>query len=402
MRRSVPTVLATAVLAALVSPAVRADPPTGYIVVLKKGSDSASIAQQHSGEYKAEVLYTYGHALHGYAAAMTTDVAGKLAKDPRVRFVQPDRSVRLEAQTTPTGVDRVDAEASPTSGLDNVDGRVDVDVAVIDTGIQPDHPDLNVHSAGAKSCTGGTGAVDGNGHGTHVAGTIGALDNDQGVVGVAPGARVWPVQVLDDSGNGTFSSIICGIDHVTAHAGEIEVANLSLGAAGTDDGNCGNTSRDALHQAVCASVAAGVTYTVAAGNSSVDAAKRVPAAYDEVITVSALADFDGLPGGKAQSTCLTDQDDTFANFSNHGRDVDLIAPGACIRSTWLKGGYSLSSGTSMAAPHAAGAAALYKAARPSASPAAVKTALRNAGTTNWTNSDDPDGIKEKLLNVAGF
>ncbi|MEO3783245.1 S8 family serine peptidase [Actinocorallia sp. B10E7] len=400
MRRSTSAVLTAAVLSALAAPPVLADPPAGYIVVLKKGSDSVSVARQHSGEYSAKVLHTYDHALHGYAAAMTPAVAKKITEDPRVRFVQPDRSVRLEAQTVPTGVDRVDAEPRRSSGGGSAGERIDVDVAVIDTGIQSDHPDLNVHTAGAKNCTGGTGAQDGNGHGTHVAGTIGALDDGEGVVGVAPGARVWPVRVLDDSGNGTFSSIICGIDHVTAHAGEIEVANLSLGATGTDDGACGNTARDALHQAICTSVAAGVTYTVAAGNSSVDSAKHVPASYDEVITVSALADFDGLPGGKAQSTCVADQDDTFANFSNHGRDIDLIAPGACIRSTWIKGGYSTSSGTSMAAPHAAGAAARYKAAHPTASPAAVKSALQSAGTTDWNSADDPDGVQERLLNVT--
>jgi len=402
MRRRLHAVLTVLALTCLSAPPVQAEPPLGYIVVLKKGNDAVSIAQEHSGEHKAEVLHTYNHALHGYAASMTASVAREISADPRVRFVQPDRPVRLEAQAIPTGVDRVDTEASPTARLDSNDDRVDADVAVIDTGIQFDHPDLNVYTAGAKNCLEGPGAQDGNGHGTHVAGTIGALDNTDGVVGVAPGVRLWPVRVLDDSGSGTISSIICGVDHVTAHADEIEVANMSLGAAGSDDGNCGNTSRDALHQAVCASVAAGVTYTVAAGNSSTDASRRVPASYDEVITVSALADFDGQPGGKAKSTCIADRDDTLADFSNYGRDIDLIAPGTCIRSTWLKGGYQINSGTSMAAPHAAGAAALYLATHPDASPAAVKSALRAAGTSDWDAEDDPDRIKEPLLNVAGF
>lgn len=402
MRRSLPAVLTAIALTAPAAPPVRAAAPEGYIVVLRKGTDSVSIAQEHSGKHSAKLLHTYNHALHGYAAALTEAAAKEIAGDPRVVFVQADQRVRLEAQTVPTGVDRVDAELSPTADIDTVDNRVDVDVAVIDTGIQADHPDLNVYAAGAKNCAGGVGAADGNGHGTHVAGTIGALDNGDGVVGVAPGARMWPVRVLDDSGNGTFSSIICGVDHVTANADKIEVANMSLGAAGTDDRDCGRTNRDALHQAVCASVAAGVTYAVAAGNSSVDSAKRVPAAYDEVITVSALADFDGKPGGRTASTCVADDDDSLANFSNHGRDVDLIAPGACIRSTWIKSGYQVSSGTSMASPHVAGAAALYKAAHPSATPSAVRTALISAGTGEWNAGDDPDGVKEPLLNVRTF
>ncbi|WP_106398298.1 S8 family serine peptidase [Actinocorallia populi] len=402
MRRMFPASLMAVALTALTMPAVLADDPDGYIVVLKKGADAVSIAQEHSGKHSTKLLHTYNHALHGYAASMTAAAARQISDDPRVMFVQTDQRVRLEAQVVSTGIARVGTPASPTADLDSVDERVDVDVAVVDTGIQADHPDLNVHAPGAKNCAGGVGAADGNGHGTHVAGTIGALDNRQGVVGVAPGVRLWSVRVLDDSGNGSFSSIICGVDHVTANADEIEVANLSLGATGTDDGDCGNTNRDALHQAVCASVAAGVTYAVAAGNSSVDSAKRVPAAYDEVITVSALADFDGEPGGKAASTCVADDDDTLANFSNHGRDVDLIAPGLCIRSTWIKGGYQVSSGTSMAAPHVAGAAALYKAAHPSATPSAVRNALITAGGTDWNAGDDPDGVKEPLLNVRGF
>jgi subtilisin family serine protease len=155
-----------------------------------------------------------------------------------------------------------------------------------------------------------------------------------------------------------------------------------------------------MHQAICNSVAAGVTYVVAAGNESDDAANHVPAAYDEVITVSALADFNGAPGGGAASTCRADEDDTLANFSNYGTDVDLIAPGVCINSTWKGGGYNIISGTSMASPHVAGAAALYKVKNPGASPLQVKSGLQTAGTTDWNNADDHDNGKERLLNVA--
>jgi subtilisin family serine protease len=145
-----------------------------------------------------------------------------------------------------------------------------------------------------------------------------------------------------------------------------------------------------------------VTYVVAAGNSRADARNFVPAAYDEVITVSALADFNGTPGGGAAATCRPDVDDTFADFSNYGADVDLIAPGVCIGSTWLDDGYNTISGTSMASPHVAGAAALYKASNPTASPSAVKTALQAAGNSNWSNRDDRDRTKERLLNVNAF
>jgi subtilisin len=144
-----------------------------------------------------------------------------------------------------------------------------------------------------------------------------------------------------------------------------------------------------------------VTYTVAAGNSAANAQGFVPAAYDEVITVSALADFDGQPGGGAAATCRPDTDDTLADFSNFGSDVDLIAPGVCISSTY-RGRYATLSGTSMASPHVTGAAALYKAGHPGASSAEVSSALQSAGNLDWSSVGDPDGIKEPLLNVAAL
>ena len=412
MRKSTTATLAVTTLLALGSTALSAqaapmsasgsDRSGAYIVVLNDATAPAEVASDHSAKHGVEVDYLYRAALKGYAAHMSATAAERVANDPRVQFVQRDGVVHASAQTTPTGINRADADLSPTAKINGLDERVNVDVAVIDTGVDLDHPDLNVYTAGAKNCSTGSSADDGNGHGSHVAGTIGAIDNTNGVVGMAPGARIWPVRVLDNRGSGTFSAIVCGIDYVTAHADEIEIANMSLGGSGSDDGNCGNTNNDAMHKAICNSVAAGITYVVAAGNSSADASTSVPAAYDEVITVSALADFNGLPGGGAAATCRTDVDDTFADFSNYGADVDIIAPGVCINSTWKGGGYNTISGTSMASPHVAGGAALYKANNPGATPAQVRTALRSAGTTDWSNSDDPDGIKEPLLNVSTF
>jgi subtilisin len=374
-----------------------------YIVVLKDDTAVSRVAAAHERLVGASVSNVYRAALHGYSARMSQADAERLAALPTVQSVQADTAVQASAQTTPTGIDRANADASPTAAIDGADTRVNVDVAVIDTGVDLDHPDLNVYRQGAVNCSLlGLSPDDQNGHGSHVAGTIGALDNTTGVVGMAPGARIWPVKVLNAAGVGSTSDVICGIDYVTAHADEIEVANMSLGGDGSDDGNCGRTDGDAQHQAICESVAAGVTYVVAAGNDSDDAANYAPASYDEVITVSALSDFNGQPGGGAPSTCRSDVDDTFADYSNYGSDVDLIAPGTCISSTWMNGGYNTISGTSMATPHVAGAAALYVVGNPSATPTQVKSALQGAGSSDWNDADDPDNTKEPLLDVTGF
>lgn len=392
--------------AALTVPAGAA-PPAGdstsvWIVTVVDGQSPRAVADDHRREHGAEIQHVYEHALLGYAARMSSEAATRVQRDSRVTAVEADRAVSIAAQSLPTGIDRIDGELSSTLSGDG-GGSVNVGVAVIDTGIDTSHPDLNV--VGGKNCSTGRSYDDGNGHGSHVAGTIAAKDDGNGVVGVAPGAPLYAVRVLNNAGSGSTSSVICGVDWVTANADTIEVANMSLGGGGSDpaDGVVGDCSTgNAYHDAVCKSVAAGVTYAVAAGNSSADAAGSVPAAFDEVITVSALADFDGKPGGLGSPTCRTDVDDTFANFSNYGADVDLIAPGVCIASTWKDGGYNTISGTSMASPHVAGAAALYKAKNPGATPAQVQAALQADGTTDWSNLDDKDATKEPLLNVSGY
>jgi subtilisin len=388
-------------LAAVVGVPTAAAATTGrYIVVLTDSVGSpGAVTADHARTHGVAVGHVYRAALKGYSAVMSAADAQALRTDPRVVSVTPDQPVQLDAQALPTGIDRIDGELSSTAS-GNGSGSVDVDVAVIDTGIDPTHPELNV--VGGINCSTGNSYSDGHGHGTHVAGTIAARDNDAGVVGVAPGARLWAVRVLNNQGFGFTSDIICGVDWVTANASTIEVANMSLSGSGTEPSGSGCATGNAYHDAICRSVAAGVTYAVAAGNQRVDAATRRPAAYDEVMTISALADFDGQPGGRAAPTCRADEDDTFANFSNFGADVDLIAPGVCILSTWKGGGYATISGTSMASPHAAGAAALYKSTHPGATPAQVKSALQAAGTANWNNADDPDGVKERLVNVSTF
>jgi subtilisin family serine protease len=399
--------------------AARADgsPAVSYLVSLRPAAgDPDTFAALRARALDFTVLDTYHNALSGFAATMGPSALAALAADPRVASIEPDRPISAAGQQVPTGIARIHADLSPGAAIDDVDQpRVEVNVAVLDTGIDTSHPDLNV--AGGASCTKGRGYDDHYGHGTHAAGIIGALDNNIGVVGVAPGARMYGVKVLDDDANGTTRELLCGIEWVTSTRtdsnprNDIDVANLSLGGVGTDDGHCGETDNDMLHQAVCKSVAAGVTYVVAAGNDHEDASRLVPAAYNEVITVSALADADGRAGGSGGSpSCRADEDDTLANFSNYGAAVDIIAPGVCIYSTMPvdgttlgdSGGYGTLTGTSFAAPHVAGAAALWVSKHRHDSPAQVRNALIAAGNSDWNGKDDPDGVKEPALDVSSL
>ncbi|MDP2321308.1 MAG: S8 family serine peptidase [Acidobacteriota bacterium] len=342
----------------------QAGPAAPYIVVLQDdGSDVTSIANDHARAYGLSVQRLYRSALRGYAAVIPLARLDDVRNDATVRFVSEDRPVFAVAQNIPTGIDRIEADTSSQSSGNGAGAVNGLAVAVIDTGSGP-HADLNV--VGGFNCSTGPSYNDGNGHGTHVAGTIGAKDDSNGVVGVAPGVRIYSVRVLNNAGSGFWSSVACGIDWVTANAASlgIRVANMSLGGSGSDDGNCGQSNNDALHLALCNSVAAGITYVVAAGNSGADFSGFVPAAYDEVLTVTAMADFNGLPGGGAAATCRTDVDETPADFSNFttvgsgDEGHTIAAPGVCIESTWKGGGYKTISGTSMASPHVTGAAAL--------------------------------------------
>jgi subtilisin family serine protease len=203
------------------------------------------------------------------------------------------------------------------------------------------------------------------------------LDNSIGVVGVAPGARLWAVKVLDRSGAGALSDVIAGIDYITEHAKEIDVVNMSFGC------KCDST---ALNSAVNNAVSAGITFVTAAGNSGEDASTFSPASNPNVIAVGAIADSDGRCGGLGPATQYGN-DDTFATFSNYGPKVTIAAPGVNILSTYYGSSYTTLSGTSMAAPYVAGAAALYKASHPSASPAEVKSALTSSASSASTTCD---------------
>jgi subtilisin len=403
-------------LAGAESPSARSNPASvadQYVVVLRDDADAQASAKAAVQKQRVKVLHVYEHAFKGFAFHGSAQAANAIENSPQVDFVAPDRVVELDAQTLPTGIDRIDADLNPISHIDGVDERVNVNVAIVDTGIDPTHPDLNV--VGGTNCLGGSSFVDGHGHGSHVAGTVGAIDNGLGVVGVAPGANLYAVKVLDDSGFGSFSSVACGLDFVAGTrrdrdpTNDVAVANMSLGGGGSDDGNCGKTNHDILHKAVCGAVARGVVVVVAAGNSHADAATFVPAAYDESLTISAIADFNGQPGEKGKGKRINP--DLFASFSNFGPDVDIAGPGVQILSTFKDGGYATLSGTSMATPHVTGAVALYVSQNGAANDANGVAAIRQAiatpgGGYSVAQNDprgfagDPDSFHEPLVYVG--
>jgi subtilisin family serine protease len=225
-------------------------------------------------------------------------------------------------------------------------------------------------------------------------------------VGTAPEANLYAVRVLDDDGTGTLSDILCGVEYVLER-GDIDVINLSLGYNNGLGGSCGPnclSCLDAVHIGICQLVNAGTTVVVAAGNSAADAANTSPANFEEVITVSAIADFDGLTGGLGSSagSCRPQEtDDTTATFTNYGEDIDIAAPGVCINSLIEANVYALLSGTSMASPHVAGAAAILLSHEPALTPAQVKERLITTGAFDYIDNT-PATIQPPLLNVTGI
>ena len=361
-------------------PRADADVIAPYVVVFEDGVDAKAKVAELEKAHAFRADHTYVSSITGFAAKLARRQRDAIARDPAVVSVHEDKALRLapptrstRGATLATGVRRIGGGTKGATG---------VAVAVLDTGVDLSHPDLT--ALVGTNCVGGasrrlSAVSDGHGHGTHVAGTIGG----KGGIGVAPGTTVYAVKVLDDAGRGSTSQLICGIDWVTANASRlgIRVASLSLGMPGEPDSDCGRSSRDALHKALCASIANGVVYVVAAGNAASDIAHDVPAGYPEVLAVAAMSDSDGAPGGKGPPvTCArSERDDSFATFSNYAADGSHIvaAPGVCIRSAWPGGGYRTISGTSMAAPHVSATVALCIASgRCRGSPAAILRQIR--------------------------
>lgn len=309
-----------------------------------------------------EVERVYSGTLKGFSGKMTLEEAERLQQDSRIAYVEQDQEVSIMQGNKPGGGGGSTGQETPW-GITRVGGGANytgTNVAfVIDSGIDLDHPDLNVDATlGFNAFTSGRdgGAPDDkNGHGSHVAGTIAALNNSVGVIGVAAGAKVVPIKVLDSRGSGSYSGVIAGVDWVGSKGKSGDVANMSLG---------GPVSQ-ALDDAVIAAASKGIRFFLAAGNDGKDANNYSPSRVNcsNCYTISAM-----------------NNTDTFASFSNFGNPpVDYCAPGVSIKSTWKDGAYNTISGTSMATPHAAG------------------VWLFGTAKTSGTVKNDPDGNADPII-----
>ena len=356
--------------------------PDQYIVVLEDERVAAAnvrgLADAAVRRVGGVVLHVYERALRGYTARMSATAAAALARSPGVRYVEQD-SVReiVATQTGATwGLDRIDQRDRPLDGSYTYDTTAQgIHVYVIDTGVRPTHNEFGgrVSAAGFTAINDGRGTGDCNGHGTHVAGTVGGA-----LYGVAKQATLHAVRVLNCSGSGSTSGVIAGVDWVTANHVKPAVANMSLGGGAST----------ALDDAVRNSIAAGVTYAIAAGNSNANACNSSPARVSQALTVGSST------SGDARSS-----------FSNIGTCVDLFAPGSSITSAWYTNDTATNtiSGTSMASPHVAGVAAVYLAGDPTATPAAVHAAVVNNASVNkltGIGSGSPNRLLYSLFGAA--
>lgn len=329
-----------------------------YIVVFQKGTSAAAArsARDEARGKGGQVHHVYENALQGFAATLPARALDGVRRNPHVAYVSVDAVVTLATTQSPAtwGLDRIDQRNRPlSSSYDYTTGASNVTAYVIDTGIRTSHSDFGGRAVHGYDSVDGGSADDCHGHGTHVAGTVGST-----TYGVAKSVRVVAVRVLNCSGSGSTSGVVAGVDWVTGNhqAGQPAVANMSLGG-GVDS---------VIDTAVANSIADGVTYVVAAGNENTNACNRSPARVQAAITVGATTSSDGR-----------------ASYSNYGTCLDLFAPGSSITSGWHTSDSATNtlSGTSMAAPHAAGAAALYLSANPAALPQTVRDALVNTATT---------------------
>jgi subtilisin family serine protease len=348
-----------------------------YIVTLKADEARSGSAEGRAlaKKYGADIERTYTKALNGYAVEASETEAKRLAADPAVASVVQNRTFHATGtQPNPPswGLDRIDQQNRPLDSsytYPDSAGR-GVTAYVIDTGVRITHSDFGGRASyGYDAIDNDNTAQDGHGHGTHVAGTVAG-----GAYGVAKQAKVVGVRVLDNSGSGTTAQVVAGIDWVARNAVKPAVANMSLGG-GADS---------ALDTAVRNAIASGITFAVAAGNESTNASTKSPARVTEAITVGA-----------------TTSSDARASYSNYGSVLDLFAPGSSITSAWSTGDSATNtiSGTSMASPHVAGAAALYLADNPSATPAQVATALTSAATSGVVTNPGT-GSPNRLLRVG--
>ena len=348
--------------------------PGQYIVVFRNGVlGTESLARTLAGKHSAKLKHTYTSALKGMAVELSDSAAAALRREPAVEYVEQDQMAHVISESivqpgATMGLDRIDQRSLPLSGSYSysADGS-GVRVYIIDTGIYVNHAEFGGRArTGFDAVSDGGSAADCHGHGTHVAGTAGGT-----TYGVAKRVTLYAVRVLDCGGSGSYSQVIAGIDWVTANRVLPAVANMSLG---------GGYSA-ALNQAVTNSVASGVTYAVAAGNSAIDACIFSPASTPSAITVAA-----------------SDVSDVFAYFSNSGSCVDIAAPGVDITSAWIGSPEATTtiSGTSMASPHVGGAAALYLSVHPSGTPTQVTAALAGSATSGVL-TNVPSGTVNRLL-----
>jgi subtilisin family serine protease len=342
--------------------------PDQYIVVLQDDAAGTPEAPARSGltvsivavdmaaRYGGSVFHFYETALKGFAIRMPESAAQKMAADPRVSFVEQDSVVLAVATQSPAtwGIDRIDEPTLPRSNSYTYNTTAsNVHAYVIDTGIRATHTQFAGRvSGGMTVINDGRGTGDCNGHGTHVAGTIGSS-----TYGVAKAVRLHPVRVLNCSGSGSTSGVISGVNWVANNRVLPAVANMSLGGGASSS----------LDAAVNGAINRSVTFAVAAGNSNANACNSSPARVAAAITVGS-----------------TTSSDARSSFSNFGTCLDIFAPGSSITSTWASSDTATNtiSGTSMASPHAAGVAALYLATHTTASPATVRNAIVNNATTN--------------------
>ncbi len=361
--------------ASMAAAAAPAAVQASYIVVFRNDvTDPRGLADRLGRENGAQLRHRYSAALKGFAATLPPQALEALRRNPNVSFIELDGEMTVSAtQTNATwGIDRIDQRDLPRSGTYeyNADGS-GVRSYILDTGILPGHVDFGGRVAGGfTAISDGNGTSDCNGHGTHVAGTVGGA-----TWGVAKNTTLVPVRVLGCNGSGTTSGVIAGVDWVTANHVKPAVANMSLGGGASAS----------LDQAVANAVAAGVTFVVAAGNSNADACNYSPARTASAITVGA-----------------TTSADARASYSNFGTCLDIFAPGSSITSAWYTGSTATNtiSGTSMASPHVAGAAALYLQGNAGASPAAVTAALTSNATTGKVTSAGTGSVNRLLY--TGF